>query len=167
MNQTVVRNAEEKDFKAIEAIYAEQVLHGFATFETVPPSADELMNRWHAILDKGLPYLIASINDNVVGYVYASPYRARPAYQYSIENSIYVSTDARGKGIGKLLLRNLIEQCEKGPWRQMIGIVGDSENKASIALHASAGFEHVGVLKAVGFKFDRWVDTVIMQRSIG
>lgn len=151
---------------AIARIYANEVLTGLATFETKPPKVDELAQRRQQLLDNGYPYLAACMDENVIGYAYAGPYRARAAYQNSIESSVYVDNHARNRGVGKLLLENLIVACETGPWRQIIAVIGSSENSASIALHEKLGFRHIGTIESVGYKFDQWVDTVIMQRAI-
>jgi L-amino acid N-acyltransferase YncA len=162
-----VRDARAADLPAVQAIYAHHVLHGLATFEEVPPSVDELIARRAAVLDAGLPYLVAEHAGAVVGYSYASAYRPRPAYRYAIEDSVYVADGLAGRGIGAALLAALIARCEAGPWRQMIAIIGDTGNAASIALHRRHGFAPVGTLHAVGFKLGRWVDTVLMQRPLG
>lgn len=153
--------------RAIASIYAPQVLHGFATFEVVKPDATEMTARWQAVLAQGLPYLVAEREGTVVGYAYASSYRARPAYRYTVEDSIYVAKGYEGQGGGRQLLAALIARCEAGPWRQMIAVIGDSANAASITLHERLGFRHAGTLKAVGYKLGRWVDTVQMQRPLG
>lgn len=166
-NTPTIRLSTPNDLDAIARIYAHEVLHGLATFETTPPSASELGERRQCLIDAGFPYFVATLDNNVVGFAYAGPYRARAAYQNSIENSVYVDTNARDHGIGKLLLENLVEQCEKGPWRQLIAVIGDANNAGSIALHAKLGFRHVGTIEAVGYKLGQWVDTVIMQRTLG
>jgi phosphinothricin acetyltransferase len=163
----VVRDATEQDMAAIQAIYAKEVLHGLATFEEVPPTADDLLARRAAVLDLGLPYLAAEAAGRIVGYSYATGYRPRPAYRRTIEDSVYVAEGMRGCGIGRALLAALIARCENGPWRQMIAVIGDSGNAGSIALHRQQGFRLVGTFEAVGFKLGRWVDTVLMQRALG
>jgi L-amino acid N-acyltransferase YncA len=163
----IVRDARADDMAAVHAIYARHVLHGLATFEEVPPSVDELIARRAAVIDAGLPYLVAEHRGAVVGYSYASSYRPRPAYRHAIEDSVYVADGLAGRGIGAALLAALITRCEAGPWRQMIAIIGDTGNAASIALHRRYGFAPVGTLHAVGFKLGRWVDTVLMQRALG
>lgn len=162
-----VRSAAEADMAAVQAIYAEAVLHGLASFEEVPPTLDDMLARRAGILALGLPWLAAELDGRVVGYAYATPHRARPAYRYTLEDSVYVADGMRGRGIGRALLAALIEACEAGPWRQMVAVIGDSANKGSIALHERVGFRMVGTLEAVGFKFGRWVDTVLMQRPLG
>ena len=163
-----VRDATSGDLEEIAAIYAHHVRHGLASFEETPPEPMEMDRRFQAIARRGLPYLVAEQDDSrVQGYAYAGPYRARPGYRYSVENSVYVAPGALGKGLGKALLEELILRCTNLGYRQMIAIIGDSENWPSIRLHESFGFRHVGTLSAVGFKFGRWVDSVILQRSLG
>jgi L-amino acid N-acyltransferase YncA len=163
----IVRDAEDSDLTAIQRIYAFYVLNGLATFEETPPTTEEIRKRRLTILQSGLPYLVATLDDEVAGYAYATMYRPRAAYRYTVENSVYVAEGLRAQGIGTVLLAALIARCELGGWRQMIAVIGDSDNAASIALHGRMGFELTGTLKAVGFKFGRWVDTVIMQRALG
>jgi phosphinothricin acetyltransferase len=162
-----IRDSNESDLPAVQQIYAFYVLNSLATFEEVPPTSDDLMARREKILDSGLPYLIATASDQVVGYAYASSYRARPAYRYTVEDSVYVRPDSHSRGIGTALVSTLIKRCEAAGRRQMIAVIGDSGNIASIRLHRNVGFEHVGTLKAVGYKFGRWVDTLIMQKGLG
>ncbi len=152
---------------AIQAIYAQSVLHGLASFEETPPTAREMLSRWHAVIALGLPYLAAEQDGRVVGYAYATAYHARSGYRCTIEDSVYVADSMQGQGIGRALLTALVAACEAGPWRQMIAIIGDSGNRGSIALHESLGFRLVGTFEAVGFKLGRWVDTVLMQRPLG
>lgn len=163
----VVRDADGADLAAIQSIYAHHVLHGLATFEETPPSVSELASRRASVLQLGLPYLVAEADGRVVGYAYATSYRPRPAYRFTIEDSIYLADGLAGRGIGAVLLGALIARCEAGPWRQMIAIIGNSENAASLALHRRLGFAMVGTLTSAGFKLGRWVDTVIMQRALG
>jgi phosphinothricin acetyltransferase len=152
---------------AVTEIYAHHVLNGLATFEEVPPSLAEMSRRRAAVLDLGLPYLVAEIDGRVVGYSYATSYRPRPAYRYTVENSIYIAPGQQRRGIGSALLDTLIARCSAGPWRQMLAVIGDSDNAGSLAVHRRAGFQPVGTLSCVGFKFGRWVDTVLMQRPLG
>jgi phosphinothricin acetyltransferase len=166
-SSATLRDASELDLPQIQAIYAHHVLHGLATFEEEPPSVAELAERRAAVLALGLPYLVAEQGGVVVGYCYATSYRPRRAYRYAIEDSVYIADGRAGRGIGAALLAALIARCEVGPWRQMIAIIGNSENAASIALHRRLGFAHVGTLRSVGFKLGRWVDTVVMQRALG
>jgi phosphinothricin acetyltransferase len=163
----LIRDADEEDLGAIARIYAHHVHHGLASFEEVPPTIEELRARRAAVLDSGLPCLAAELHGEVVGYAYASTYRPRPAYRYTIEDSVYVEEGLRGVGLGSTLLAALIERCETGPWRQMLAVIGDSANAGSIALHRRLGFRYVGNFEAVGFKLGRWVDTVLMQRPLG
>jgi L-amino acid N-acyltransferase YncA len=165
--QALVRESCEQDLPAIAGIYAHHVTSGLASFEEVPPTVSELRTRRAAILDSHLPYLVAELDGEVVGYAYASGYRSRSAYRYTIEDSVYVANRLRGRGVGGALLAALLERCETGPWRQMLAVIGDSGNTASIALHRRYGFELVGTFTAVGFKLGRWVDTVLMQRALG
>jgi phosphinothricin acetyltransferase len=165
--EILMRDATLADIPVITGIYRHHVLNGTASFEETPPDADEMANRFNAIRDKDLPYLVATSNDKIVGYCYASTYRPRTAYRHTVENSIYVAHDCRGQGIGHLLMTTLIAHCEAGPWRQMVAAIGDSANTASIALHKRHGFEMVGTFKKVGYKFDRWLDSVLMQRPLG
>lgn len=162
-----VRPAAEADIPAITGIYRHHVLNGLASFEIEPPDESEMLARFTALRDRGLPYFVAVLDRETVGYAYAGPYRTRPAYRHTVENSVYLAADMAGRGIGKALLSAVIGACEELGYRQMVAIIGDSGNAASIGLHASLGFEHTGTLKAVGFKAGRWVDSVLMQRSLG
>jgi phosphinothricin acetyltransferase len=143
------------------------VLHGLASFEEEPPSVQELERRYHDVVARGLPYIVAETGGVVGGYGYCSPYRARSAYRYALEDSIYIRHDMTGRGIGKRLLEELIRRCEGLGYRQVIAVIGDSANAASIGVHAACGFVRVGTLRSVGFKFGRWVDSVFMQRPLG
>lgn len=159
-----LRNAIEADFRAIQAIYADEVLHGLATFEEIPPSIHEMTQRWRSVVELGLPYRVAMVDQRVVGFAYASLYRFRPAYRFTVENSLYVSPDFRGQGVGRALLGSVIDGCKDA--RQMIAVISDSNNPASIALHQSMGFTQAGRLENVGFKHNQWIDTLLMQRAI-
>jgi phosphinothricin acetyltransferase len=165
--QVVVRDANEADMTAVQRIYAHHVLHGLASFEEIPPSVHDLMARRDSVLAAGLPYLVARRDGEVVGYSYATGFRARSGYRHTIEDSVYVADGLGGQGIGTMLLEALISRCENGPWRQMIAVIGDSANAASIALHCRFGFRLVGTLASAGLKLGRWVDVVLMQRSLG
>lgn len=165
--QATIRPSKAADVAAIAEIYGYHVLNGLASFELLAPSADEIAKRRADVVGKNFPYLTAELDGKVVGYAYASLYRTRPAYRHTLEDSVYVHKDFGGRGVGKLLLEALIEACEKAGCRQLIAVIGDSDNHGSIKLHAACGFERVGVMKAVGFKFGRWVDSVYMQREIG
>lgn len=163
-----VRPAHDGDLPAIQALYAHHVLHGLASFEEVPPGVDDLRARHAVVLAAGLPYLVAELEGQVVGFAYATPYRARSAYRHTVEDSVYVAPGLAGRGIGAALLGAVIRQCEAGPWRQMLAVVGQGdENTGSLALHARMGFERIGALRSVGFKKGRWLDTVLMQRPLG
>ena len=152
---------------AVQVIYSHHVLHGLATFEEIPPDTAEMRARRAHVLALGLPFLVAEQAGRVVGYAYASTYRARPAYRFCIEDSVYIADGLAGQGIGSRLLEALIAACERGPWRQMLAVIGDSANAGSVALHRRMGFEMVGTFRSVGFKLGRWVDTVLMQRALG
>jgi phosphinothricin acetyltransferase len=162
-----LRPASPADFPAIQAIYAHYVLHGLASFEEVPPALDELRRRHDERMGRGLPWLVADLAGAVAGYGYCSHYHARSGYRYTLEDSIYVRQDAHGKGVGSAILRELIVRCEALGYRQLVAIIGDSGNAASIKLHARQGFVRAGMLRSVGFKFGRWVDSVVMQRPLG
>lgn len=162
-----VRPSKAGDLPAIAEIYGYHVLNGLASFELLAPSLDEMAKRRADIIGRGYPYFVAELDGRVVGYAYASLYRTRPAYRHTLEDSVYVHRDCAGRGVGRALLDALIAACEKTACRQLIAIIGDSANRGSIALHAACGFKRTGTLKAVGFKFGRWVDSVIMQRAIG
>ncbi|MFJ2994390.1 GNAT family N-acetyltransferase [Pandoraea sp. NPDC087047] len=161
-----IRAVREDDLPAITAIYAHHVRTGSASFEEIPPDEAEMRARCAKVLDAGLPYLVAERHGKVLGYAYATYYRPRSAYRFTLEDSVYIAADAIGEGVGRALLLTLIARCEGGPWRQLIANVGDSGNTSSLALHAACGFVHAGELKSVGFKFGRWVDTVLMQRPL-
>ncbi len=167
-SQMRVGDAENADMAAVLAIYAHHVRTGLASFEETPPGMAEIAERRRQVLDRGLPYLVACDADGtVLGFAHALPYRTRPAYRHSVENSVYVAPAATRRGVGRVLLQALIERCTEIGLRQMVANIGDSANAASIELHASLGFRTVGVLQAIGFKHGRWVDTVLMQRRLG
>jgi len=167
MIHPVTRPATAADIPAITAIYAHAVKHGTATFEIDPPSEQEIADRFRALAEAGFPYLVAEAGGEVRGCAYAGPYRARIAYRYTLENSVYVAPDWHRQGIGRALMEELLsEACARG-FRQMIAVIGDSGQVASIALHRAAGFQMVGTFVAVGFKFGRWLDTVLMQCPLG
>lgn len=163
-----LRDAGRDDLAAIVEIYAHHVLHGLASFEEQAPDLAEMTRRFETLSEAGYPWLVAITESGEIGgYSYAANYRGRPAYRFSVENSVYVSQDAIGQGLGRSLLRELIEQCEQRGYRQMIAVIGDSENHSSIGLHEALGFAHAGKLASVGFKHGRWVDSVLMQRALG
>ncbi|HEV3183917.1 MAG TPA: GNAT family N-acetyltransferase [Xanthobacteraceae bacterium] len=162
-----IRAAVAADIPTITRIYAHAVRFGTASFELEPPDEAEMARRQRTLIDDGFPYLVAESDGAVVGYAYAGPYRTRPAYRFSVENSVYVAPEAHGRGIGRALLDRLIAEATARGFRQMIAVIGDSDQAASIALHRAAGFRHVGTIAAVGFKHDRWLDSVLMQRGAG
>lgn len=162
-----IRDATDADFTVIQSIYAHHVLTGVASFEETPPSVDEMQKRHAAVLAHGLPYIVAVLDGEIAGYAYATLYRPRIAYRYTIEDSIYVDNACRGRGVGRALLAALIARCEHGPWRQMIAVIADGGRSGSASLHRDAGFEVIGTLKAVGFKHGRWLDSTMMQRALG
>jgi phosphinothricin acetyltransferase len=161
-----LRPAAEDDLPAITAIYAAHVLTGTSSFELDPPSEAQMRQRFDAVRVAGLPYLAALLDGELAGYAYASPFRPRPGYRYTVEDSIYVDPGATGRGIGRRLLQRLVDDCAALGLRQMLAVIGDTGNVASIELHRSCGFERAGVLRAVGFKFERWIDVVLMQRAL-
>lgn len=163
----IIRNCTRADLGAVQAIYAQEVLEGTASFETEPPDLAEIRARFDAVKDRGLPYLVAEVDGRVAGYAYAGPYRTRPAYRFTVENSVYVARWARRRGLGLALLEALIAASTAAGMRQMVAIIGDSAHLASIRAHERAGFRMVGTLENVGLKFGRWLDTVIMQRPLG
>lgn len=167
MPQVHIRPATPADIPAITEIYAEAVRHGTATFELEAPDAGEMRRRFEALHAGNFPYLVAEENGRVTGYAYAGPYRPRPAYRFTVENSVYLSPASHRRGIGLALVTELIAQCEARGYRQMIAVIGDTANAASIGVHARAGFEMIGTHPSVGFKFGRWLDTVMMQRALG
>jgi phosphinothricin acetyltransferase len=168
MHAVDVREAAPGDLTAIAEIYGHYVRHSVATFEEVPPDVAEMTRRYEAIHERGFPYLVAEGEGRVLGYSYAGPYRTRPAYRYTVEDTIYLHPDAVGRGLGRLLLGTLIARCEALDLRQMVAIVGGRvETAASIALHGRMGFADLGALEGVGYKFGRWIETTFMQRALG
>lgn len=166
-NDVRIRPVASADVEAVAAIYAHDVRHGTGTFEIDPPSIGEMSDRIAAVTGAGLPYLVAVAGDDVVGFAYAGPYRPRPAYRFSVEDSIYLRPDVTGRGIGTRLLTEVVRRCEALGLRQMIAVIGDSDNVGSVRTHAKCGFELVGTFRAVGWKHGRWLDTVLMQRALG
>jgi L-amino acid N-acyltransferase YncA len=167
MNGVSIRPAVPTDIAAITRIYAHAVEHGTASFEIEPPAEAEMARRQQVLLARGFPYLTAEIAGTVAGYAYAGPYRDRRAYDWSVEDSIYVAPEFHRKGIGRLLLTRLIAESERLDFRQMLGVIGDSANTASIAVHAAVGFRLIGTFQSIGFKHGRWLDTVLMQLPLG
>ncbi len=162
-----IRPAEAADLPAITDIYEHAVRYGTATFELIPPDLAEMRRRFQALMDGGYPYFVASLDGRVVGYAYAGAYRPRPAYRFTVENSIYLHPAMHRRGIGLQLLRRLILESEARGYRQMIAVIGDSANAGSIGVHTRTGFKLIGTHPHVGFKFGRWLDTVMMQRGLG
>jgi phosphinothricin acetyltransferase len=162
----LIRPSTDADLAAVTAIYAHNVLHGTGTFELDPPSQADMAARRADVLRKGLPWLVAERESQVLGYAYANHFRPRPAYRFCLEDSIYLHPDAQGQGVGSLLLAELIARCEAAGARQMLAVIGDSQNLGSIGVHRRLGFEHTGLLKSSGWKFGRWLDVVLMQRAL-
>jgi L-amino acid N-acyltransferase YncA len=163
----LVRPSRDSDLPALTAIYAHAVAHGTASFELTPPDEAEMARRRHALLEGGFPYLVAEREGRMAGYAYAGPYRTRPAYRSTVEDSIYVAPDAHRQGVGRTLLEALIREAEAQDFRLMVAVIGDEASHGSIGLHASLGFENAGVFKGVGHKGGRWLSTVLMQRALG
>lgn len=162
-----IRDTTLADMPAVQALYAHYVLHELATFELIPPTLEEMCARRQAIIESGLPYLVALIGHELVGYAYAATYRPRPAYRYTVEDSVYLSPNYKGIGIGAALLGEVIHRCEQGPWRQMVAVITQGGAAGSAELHGKLGFVEVGRMPNVGYKFNRWVGTLIMQRALG
>ena len=167
MNTMLIREAVATDIAEIQAIYAHHVLHGTGTFEEIPPSVEDITTRWQAVVSRGWPWLVAADATGVAGYGYYQQIRDRSAYRFCAEDSIYVREDVRGQGVGKALVVALLQAATTAGFRQMIAVIGDSENIGSIGVHTSLGFRTVGTLHATGLKFGRWLDTVYMQRALG
>jgi L-amino acid N-acyltransferase YncA len=162
-----IRPAAAADLPAITEIYEHAVRFGTATFELVPPDLGEMTRRFETLVDGGFPYFVAAIDGSVIGYAYAGAYRPRPAYRFTVENSVYLHPSIHRRGIGRQLLQRLIHECEARGFRQMIAVIGDSANAASIGVHSRCGFQMIGTHPNVGFKFGRWLDTVMMQLALG
>ena len=167
MIETTVRAATAADVAAITAIYRPAVLSGTATFELEPPAEAEMLDRFDAVTGAGYPDFVATLNGRVVGYAYANAYRTRPAYRFTVEDSIYIAPEAQGKGAGRLLLAALVDASTAKGYRLMVAVIGDSRNHASITLHRNAGFTFCGTIHSVGYKFGRWLDSVIMELPLG
>jgi phosphinothricin acetyltransferase len=161
-----VRPATDTDAEALAAIYGHHVLHGFGTFEEVPPDAADMDQRRRAVEAYGLPYLVAEDDGRVQGFAYAAPFRPRAAYRYTLEDSVYIAPAAKGRGVGRAVLSAVIAECEKLGVRQLVAVIGDSQNAGSIGLHRALGFEQAGIHKSVGFKHGRWVDIVMVQKAL-
>lgn len=163
---TLIRAATAADAEALAEIYGHACLHGFGTFEEVPPPPGEMAARMAAVQARGLPYLVAEVEGRVLAMAYAGPFRLRAAYRYSVEDSVYVSPDAQGMGLGRSVLSGVIAGCEALGLRQMVAVIGDSDNAGSIGLHAALGFSHQGLLRSVGYKQGRWLDVVFMEKAL-
>ncbi|HEX2540606.1 MAG TPA: GNAT family N-acetyltransferase [Caldimonas sp.] len=163
----LIRPSTAADVPALADIYAWHVEHGTGTFEIDPPAGSEMAARRQAVLDNGLPWLVLESGGAVQGYAYAAPFRPRPAYRFSLEDSVYLAPQAAGRGFGRLLLAELLARCEAAAARQMMAVIGDSANAASVGVHRALGFQHVGTLRSAGWKFGRWLDVVLMQRGLG
>ena len=164
--QVQIRDAQIADADAVATIYAHYVCHSTASFEQHPPDTVAIAQRMRTITEQNLPYLVAESNRRITGYAYASPWRSRAAYRYSVEDSVYVAADMQRRGIGSALLVALIARCEPIGIRQMVAVIGDSSSIPSIELHRRLGFRQIGALRDIGYKFDRWLDTVLMQRAL-
>ena len=167
MQSAEIRPASEADLPVITEIYTHAVLHGTATFELIPPDLAEMTRRFKVLLEGGFPYLVAVLEDRVAGYAYAGPYRPRPAYRFTVENSVYLQPAIHRRGIGLQLMVRLLAECEARGYRQMIAVIGDSANAGSIGVHTKTGFQMIGTHPNVGLKFGRWLDTVMMQLALG
>jgi len=167
MTKATLRPATAADMATITAIYLPAVLRGTASFELEPPDEAEMLRRFQAVTRAGYPYFVATLEGHVVGYAYANAYRTRPAYRFTVENSVYIAPEAQGKGVGSLLLKALIEASTAKGYRLMVAVIGDSRNQASITLHRNAGFTFCGTIHSVGYKFGRWLDSVIMELPLG
>ena len=162
-----IRPSRDEDVAAIAAIYHHHVCHGTGTFEIDPPSEAEMTTRRADVLSKGLPYLVAEDKGRVIGFAYCNWFKPRPAYRFSAEDSIYVAPDAHGQGVGRALLTALCKEAERAGVRKLLAVIGDSGNAGSIGVHRALGFEHVGVVKSCGWKFERWLDIVLMEKPLG
>ena len=161
-----IRDAQEDDFPAIQEIYAHHVLHGAGSFEEEPPGVEAMLARFAAVRARALPWIVVEKGGAIRGYAYARPYHERSAYRFTLENSVYVAPDAARRGFGRALLGELLARCAAGGYRQMIAIIGDSGNAGSIGLHSAMGFRHAGLLRGVGLKFGRTLDSVLMQKDL-
>jgi L-amino acid N-acyltransferase YncA len=163
----LIRPSRDEDVAAITAIYAHHVLTGTGTFEIAPPTEADMANRRADVLAKGLPYLVVEDGGRVIGFAYCNWFKPRPAYRFSAEDSIYMASDAHRKGLGKALLAELCTRAERAGVRKLLAVIGDSANTGSVGVHTALGFSHVGVLKSCGWKFDRWLDVVMMEKPLG
>lgn len=164
--QVIIQDAVESDFSEIQKIYAYYVDNTTISLEETAPGKAELMSRWKASIDKSLPYLVAKINGKVAGYAYATSYRPRSAYRFTVEESVYIAADFHGQGIGRILLEEIITRCREKGFKQMLAVIAGADNQASINFHKKLGFEYAGNLKDFGYKFNKWVDTLLMQKAL-
>ena len=164
---TLIRPSIDADIPAIQAIYAHHVLHGTGTFETEPPTVADMTARRADVLGKSLPYLVLEQSGQIQGFAYANWFKPRPAYRFSVEDSIYMAEGTSGKGLGKLLLTELLAQLERGGIRKAMAVIGDSENHGSVGVHRACGFSHIGIVKSCGWKFGQWRDIVLMEKTLG
>ena len=162
-----IRRVELSDIPVITRIYAHAVLHGTASFELEPPDEEEMTKRYTALRNGRFPYIVAEIDGEIAGYAYAGPYRARPSYRFTVEDSVYIDPPMQRRGVGRALLERLLAEAEAEGFRQMVAVIGDSGQTPSIALHQALGFRMVGTFEAVGYKFGRWLDSVLMQKPLG
>jgi len=167
LSPLILRSSTDADLPAVQAIYAQAVLEGTGTFETEVPAVEEMGRRRAEVLGRQLPWLVAERDGRILGYAYANYFRPRLAYRFCVEDSIYLAPAAQGQGVGRLLLAELIARCEAAGARQMLAVIGDAANAGSIGVHTALGFQHTGVLKSAGWKFGRWLDVVLMQRTLG
>ena len=167
MSSPEIRPATRADLPAITEIYEQAVLYGTATFELIPPDIEEMTRRYRALTECGFPYLVAGLDGDVAGYAYAGPYRPRPAYRFTVENSIYLKPAIHRRGVGLKLMQRLLSECEARGYRQVIAVIGDSANAGSVGVHRKCGFQMIGTHPNVGLKFGRWLDTVMMQLALG
>jgi L-amino acid N-acyltransferase YncA len=166
-HETLIRACAQSDMGAVSDIYRHHVLHSPATFEITPPTYEEMLERYRTIKEGGFVYLVAETEGEIEGYAYVSAYRVRPAYRFTAESSVYIRPGYERRGLGRMLMQTLLKECEKKPIRQVIAVIGDSANAASIELHRGLGFAMTGTFHSVGYKFGRWLDTVLMQKEIG
>ena len=165
-SDVVIRASRDSDIPTITEIYRQNVIEGTGSFELVPPEEDEIARRREDVLRRGCPWLVAETGDAVVGFAYAGPFRAREAYRFTVEDSVYVKPDSFRRGVGRLLLEKLIDECRRAGYKQLLALIGDSQNTGSIRVHEVCGFKHCGAMKNVGVKFDRWLDVVVMQLEL-
>jgi len=162
----LIRACAVADLEEVQAIYAHHVRTGFGTFEELPPAVAEIRQRFEALVQANFPFLVAEVDRRIAGYAYAAAFRPRAAYRHTAESSVYVAADMQRRGVGRALMLQIIAECQRRAHRQLLAVIGDSRNLGSIGLHKALGFEQVGVFKDVGFKFERWVDVVLMQRTL-